>query len=700
VSDHPTDHELDALLREVPLPAGFAERLRDALAPSDERLDAALAAVVVPSTVLLRLKEIPDDCALDEALNDLPAPLALIHRLRRTSWRDRLRDGGRVVWRGAIAASLFLAATVGLTALSDIALRRVLPPMPDPRQQAVIDSGPPAPEELRMELSLAGSPAPSSAASGSELLPDLLQPSRPGPAEQWFQLVAGGLRPFDDVMLMKYGVLGSPQYADDRLPELLAPRLPRPMGIEPPPVRGYDRAFFLKHRVFPPISPGANSKLGSLDVPLIPYSDVLSRLERSLAESRPIGDVRSEELLAAMDYRLPAAPVGKLAIRTAAGPSPFGGAEVGLLQVGVQAGSLAARPQAATHLVLAIDVSHTMGAAGRLEMVQFALGRLLDQIGPRDRLSLVLFDEEVRKVIEAASRADTAAIRDLLAGLTPRGGTNLAAGIQQAASLALSNAAGDRAARRLVLITDSEPRFSPETVAAVSELLQLAGETGVQLDVLDVSFREQVDSLFTQWASELHGDARRIGDGRQLYRSLAAALAGRDPAIAHDAKLKLQFNPKAVSAYRLIGHEANALTDVSPAGAEAEILAGEAATALVELWFQPEESDDLGMAELTWHDPATNQEQRLRQRISRVQFAATPREMPLPLWQAALAAQAGEVLHGSHDVLRQAGLRSGNSRGLAAVTDLAASANPKLVERPDLQRLLRLIRQIDRQGGR
>jgi hypothetical protein len=156
----------------------------------------------------------------------------------------------------------------------------------------------------------------------------------------------------------------------------------------------------------------------------------------------------------------------------------------------------------------------------------------------------------------------------------------------------------------------------------------------------------------------------------------------------------------AVSAYRLIGHEANALADISPAALEAELLAGEAATALVELWFKPHEPNDLGTAELTWNDPATGQEQRLRQRISRVQFAATLREMPLPLLQAALAAQVGEVLHGSHDVLRQAGLRPASPRGLAAVAEVAAAANPRLAEREDLQRLLDLVRQIERQGGK
>jgi Ca-activated chloride channel family protein len=291
----------------------------------------------------------------------------------------------------------------------------------------------------------------------------------------------------------------------------------------------------------------------------------------------------------------------------------------------------------------------------------------------------------------------------VLAELTPHGGTNLAAGLQQAASLAMSDVAGSGtqdagAARRLMLITDSEPLLTPQTAASVAQVLAEAEQADVRLDVLDVSYREQPASQLTEWAANLHGSARRITDGRQLYRSLLEALAGSDPAIAHDARLALRFNPQAVAAYRLIGHEANALADISPVALEAEILAGESATALVELWFTPQDVNDLGTAELTWNDQASGQTQRVRQRISRVQFATTAREAPLPLLQAAFAAQVGEVLHGSHEVLRQAGLRPAGSRGLEGVLAAAGDANPLLHQRADFERLLGLARELERRG--
>lgn len=701
----------------MPLPGGLVARLKASLVPGDDEVDAALRSVAVSPVMLARLREIPADVAVDEALSDLASPPALIHALRRPTLSDRLTRLGRQVQRLVVAASWFVAVSAVLGGSVGAILRGTYPRAGDEQELVFIYNGPLSVSAAMVEVEVrqpsismalaANEPTPlaESAAAAEPPInrisqPEMDAPAGPGPVAEWVSLVASGMRPMDDAVLMRYGVLGSPHYADDQLPDLVAPRLPRAAGIEPPPVRGYDRAFFLKHRIFPPIVPAAHPRLQDLEVPLVTSSDAFSQIERTLAEGRlpQSHDVRVADLIAAMDYRLAPAPAGKLAIRTAAGPALFGPPESGLLLVGVQAGSFARRPQAATHLVLAIDLSHSMSRGGRLEILQRAIGRLLDQLGRGDRLSLVVFNEEVVQVVEAATRDDAASIRQLIDGLSPRGGTNLAAGLQQAASLAMTDAAGPRAAARLVLITDSQVSMSPDTRAGVEQVLLAAGHTGVRLDVLDLSQRGQIDATLLDWAQQLDGDVRPVADARQVYCSLLEALSGREATIARDARLKLHFNPQAVAAYRLVGHEANPLADLRPAAVEAELAAGETAAALVELWFQPGDSDDLGYAELTWMNPDGGQPQRVRQRISRLQFAPTAGEAPLSLLQAALAAEVGEVLRGSHDALRQAGVRQASQRGMSDVLEAAQTTNSQLRQRPDVARLLQLARELQRQG--
>ena len=707
-----SDDSFDALLRDVAVPPDLAARVRSALVPSDEELDAQLRAVVVPEALAARLCDIPEDERLDERLADVPTPFTLAPAIRRRRPIERVRRFGRHVARLALAASWLVAISAALAGVLLAMVISVYPAPPDDGELVVLYDGPlsvaaelddsQAAAIIRAADGHAGDYAYHSTSAGPHSArfaglaidgPQIGEAPHRGEVSQWISLVSSGLRPLDDAVLLRFGILGAPQYADDRLPEMDLPLLPAARGIEPPTVRGYDRAFFQKHRIFPPLSPAAHPQLARVSVPLVTESDVLSRLARAVDEDRrlPAAALRVEDFLAAMNYRLAPAPVGRAALRTAAGPSPLGPAGTSLLQVGVQTGSLANRPQHSTHLVLAIDLSSSMSWSGRLAMVQQGVDRLLDQLGPRDRLSLVVFHEQVIHRVELATKDDAPAVRELLDSLVPRGGTNLAAGVQQAASLAIAGGLPRGSTKRLVLITDSQVHLPPATLDQLRGVLALARDEGVRLDVLDLSDRDEVDPVFLEWTQNLSGDVRPVSTARQLTWSLLEALAGSSPVVASDAKLTLQFNPQVVAAYRLIGHEANALADVTPVAVEAELAAGEAATALVELWLRPGDGDDVGHAELVWRD-ADGQPQRVRQRISRLQFAPTFAESALSLQQATVAAEIGQSLRGTRDALREIGQRPAAGRSLASALDLAGRVHPQVRRRTEFEELVALVR--------
>ena len=708
------DNSLDARLRDVPLPPGLKDRLKASLAPSDDELDEWLRRVPVPETLTILLREVPGDAAIDQQLADVPVPAELAVTLLGIPKVQRSRPVVAVaaqLMRAALAASWLAAVT--LTALGGIGavVTAVLPlasrtgtiaanASPQPPASAGDNSGDQyaSLDTLPFDDVVVYAAAPSRSSLIGKLTIDSphVWPARSASAAaEWLAAEHAGMRPLDDVMLLKFGILGSAQHADDRLPEIEPPLSPRAVGIQPPLVRGYDRGFFLKHRQFPPIAPGADPQLASLAVPLVVESDILSRLARSLAEDRvpPEDELRTEDFVAAMNLRFAAAPAGRVAIRTAAGTSPFGSAGAELLQVGVQAGQLTKRSQAATHLVLAIDLSQSTRRGGRLEMLRTGLGRLLDQIGPRDRLSLVVFHEQVVHQIEMAAQGDVPAIRQLVTELAPRGGTNLAAGVQAAVSLALADPPERDSARRLVLVTDSQPQLSVATMDQVRQLLIAASEAGVRLDVLDISQRDALDPVLVEWTENLGGETRPVASARQLYWSLLEALTGSNPVVASETTLTLRFNPQAVAAYRLLGHEANALAEFAPASVQAELAAGEAASVLVELWFTSSDTDNVGSVELTWRD-AADRPQRAQQRISRVQFAPTLAESAPSLQLAATAAEVGQVLTGARGALRELNLRPGNPRGLAGIMSKSSQLHSGVRERPEFQRLMELVRQV------
>jgi hypothetical protein len=350
-------------------------------------------------------------------------------------------------------------------------------------------------------------------------------------------------------------------------------------------------------------------------------------------------------------------------------------------------------------MVLAIDLSSSMSRGSRLQEVRQGVSRLFDQLGPEDSLSLVLFQEEVVEKVERASAADKEGLKRLLLSVEPHGGTDLAAGVQQAMTLLLADSLPQ--AKRLVLITDSRVIMPAKADAQIRELLAEGESVGATMQILDVSDRSEIDPALAEWAKTLGGGVLRTPDSAKIYWHLLEMLTGRSPVVASEAKMTVRFNPECIAAWRLIGHDANSFAVVNPPSLDAQLKSGEAASGLFEIWFKPGESDEVGQAELTWKDPQSGSSHRALQRISRLQFAPSAAEMPICLQQAALVAETAETLKGSRDALRELGLvpanaSTANSRGLAGVLAACRTVHPRLAERADFQAFVEFVARLEK----
>src|SRR5262245_44822552 len=110
------DPQLDAQLRDVPLPDGLVARLKGALSPTDEQLDARLREVEVPADLLASLRAIPADELIDQRLREVPVSFELVRLARRDSWRRAARRIAHRAAELALALILFLCVSFGLLA--------------------------------------------------------------------------------------------------------------------------------------------------------------------------------------------------------------------------------------------------------------------------------------------------------------------------------------------------------------------------------------------------------------------------------------------------------------------------------------------------------------------------------------------------------------------------------------------------------
>ncbi|MHB1034258.1 MAG: vWA domain-containing protein [Pirellulales bacterium] len=668
------DADLDAQLRSVSLPDGLLERLRHVGAREDQSLDAAVRDVPLPSGFLARLRQIG-------------------HRPRRKLRWQRL----------ALAASLFLAAGLSYFGLLYGVMRPSLPgelpsrlaDTPDPaREQAkpARDAATPEPLESGAGVNeIALEPAqnvPEAAISPEETFAESIDPSlMPG----LFEPLGSPLpsNPISPATPPEWGVLGANTTLDE-LPRLRKVGDLIRRGIDVPHLGGID-AFVRRYGVHPFIDPAADAKLKASQVPLEVSTGSFDLAVRCLDDNRlpPPGEIRTEEFLAAVDYGFEPPAERALGIRTAAGPSHFGGKALQLLQVGVQARDLAATNRPPTHLTIAVDVSGSMEFEDHLEMARRAVRQLGDRLGPRDRVSLVAFRDRGEAIVENLGPAQAEQLTAAVQSLSARGWTNVGAALETACAVAGRAAGEPGSVRRVALVTDELGDLDANALRQIEAALQTTAKNGTTLDVIALGEDAGENPQLERLARAGSGRVLRARNTDQLRWNLLEMLTGRSQIVAAAARLTVRFNPENVAAYRLLGHEMTSVLGRAPAKMEADMRAGQTATALYEIQLKPGGGDDVAVAELEWQEPGTGNPQRATQRISRIQFAISFNAAPLPLQAAALAAETAEILRGSCFARM-------HGASLAQVAALAREANPQLLDRPSFVQLVSLVEKADR----
>jgi len=699
------DSRLGRQLNDVALPAGLLPRLYDIAALGDDELDLRLRDVPLPTGLVERLADVIADEELDEQLRDVAVPVSMLTRTRIIP--DRRQRSALRQW--ALAASLLLMVGAGTLALVGGMVSSVRPVEPPALALVVIDQGPldlVSPLESAVAI-VPETPPPRARAVGGfsdETMAMLTTFDRPqlGPAGQLAADLHTVWDPWDNWLWKRWGALGYAPVGGPPLPELTALSAPVAQGREAPLVRGYDREFLYAYAVQPPTLTALDADARSLDVPLVTDTESFDRAVRLAAEGRvPRSEqVRVEHFLSAVQPgQLVEAEPGRLVIGTAAGPSVFNPSAAGLLQVGVQAGMARRRSLSAAHLVLAIDASASMSFRGGLDRVRRAAADATRYLGPDDRLSMMVFADEVVEIVREVRGDDRTALEEaqrlLEQAVAPAGGSNLGAALQQAISAAIESESSANLPRRVVLVTASPPLLADKDADGIRQMFAEAAKGDFRFEICDVAREDDVAAAWQALAASVGGTVRRPLTADALCWALVEALTGDSSLAATDVKMRIEFNPKAVAAYRLIGHESTALGGLLPAATEVDLHVGQGASALFEIWFYPNEEDDVASVRVQWTDPADGKSRQAGpQRISRLQFATALQGSALSLQAAAVAAEGAEVLRQSFNFALAAPDRyryEPKPSGLKHVLAQADRVSAALAQQPRFRRLVDLL---------
>jgi Ca-activated chloride channel family protein len=288
-------------------------------------------------------------------------------------------------------------------------------------------------------------------------------------------------------------------------------------------------------------------------------------------------------------------------------PTPWN-AGTKLMHVAIKGFELQQTEKPQANLVFLIDTSGSMTAPDKLPLLKSAFRMLVNQMGDNDTVSIVTYAGEAGTVLEPTKGSDRKAILDALDRLESGGRTAGEAGIQEAYRLAEKSFVKD-GVNRIMLATDGDFNVGPSSDEELKALVEEKRKSGVFLSVFGFGRGNLNDQLMQTLAQNGNGTAAYIDTLAEAEKTLVEEANSTLFTIAKDVKIQVEFNPNAVSEYRLIGYETRALkredfnNDRIDAG---EIGSGHSVTAIYEITPKGSPSqlmDDLRYGEATAENP-------------------------------------------------------------------------------------------------
>ncbi len=347
------------------------------------------------------------------------------------------------------------------------------------------------------------------------------------------------------------------------------------------------------------------------DVDTASYANIRRMISNGYKpEDIPDGAVRAEEMINYFSYSYNGPKDGEpFGVNAVIAKCPWNEDNL-LLHLGLQTQAIDFSDAGDSNIVFLIDVSGSMSDQNKLPLLQQAFGLLVDELGAKDRVSIVTYASGNRIVIDGVPGNEKETIMDALNGLKAGGSTNGGSAIQMAYELAEDNfiANGNN---RVILASDGDWNVGITSQSEMSELIKKEKESGIYLSVLGFGMGNYSDSRMQTLADDGNGNYAYIDSLREAKKVLVEELGANMVAVADDVKLQIEFNPTYVSEYRLIGYENRRLNaedfedDTKDAG---EIGAGHSVTVLYELVPAGEETEesDLKYQESALTDLAQN----------------------------------------------------------------------------------------------
>ncbi len=321
----------------------------------------------------------------------------------------------------------------------------------------------------------------------------------------------------------------------------------------------------------------------SIDVDKASYSNIRRMINNG--QKIPPNAVKIEEMINYFDYDYPQ-PKGEhpFSINTEVAKTPWNN-DTQIVRIGLQGKTFENDALPASNLTFLIDVSGSMSDTNKLPLLRSAFKLLVNQLREKDKVSIVVYAGAAGLVLPPTSGKEKEKIITALDHLNAGGSTAGGAGIELAYKIAQKNFI-ENGNNRIILATDGDFNVGATNDKAMEHLIEEKRKSGVYLSVLGFGYGNYKDSKLETLADKGNGNHAYIDTMQEAQKVFGKEFGGTLHTIAKDVKIQMEFNPKKIQAYRLIGYENRLLADedfLDDAKDAGELGSGHTVTALYEL---------------------------------------------------------------------------------------------------------------------
>lgn len=207
------------------------------------------------------------------------------------------------------------------------------------------------------------------------------------------------------------------------------------------------------------------------------------------------------------------------------------------------------------NIVVLLDVSGSM--SGNAEATQATVAAILSKLHVGDTFSLVTYSDRDHTVVDGyqvRDDQDKEILMGYLMGLEIHGCTYGSAGIKTAYELGTKHY-HDGWSNQVMLITDGDLNFGITDKGRLKDLIEEKKRSGLFLSVIGTGLWNYQDEKLEVLSKHGNGTYCVVNDLKDVEESIDRRYIALTNIIAKDVKSQVEFNPRFLKAYRLLGYE-------------------------------------------------------------------------------------------------------------------------------------------------